>query len=211
MSVTGISSSSALSELLHAQNSQAQNAQAQSSQNSQSNNLQQVQEDFNSLGQDLGSGNLTQAQQDFSTLKSLLTSAQAQATASSSSTSAISSSNSPVQQAWDQLQQDLQSGDLGGAQQDYFNLMQALQDMGGLQYERSRQYRANSEQAEAVQQDFSSLGQALGTGNLANAQSAFASLKQDLQEYSAAGYSANSTNTSAGSAMGNSSELNVSG
>jgi chromosome segregation ATPase len=207
MSVTGISSSSLLYELLQAQGSQMQTSQTQSTQSSQSSELQQIQQDFNTLGQDLGSGNLTQAQQDFDTLKSALSSVQ------SSSSNGSSSGNSAIQQAYSQLEQDLQAGNLTGAQQDYSSLQQSLQAMGGLKAGHHHHHHGNSEQAQAVQQDFGSLGQALSSGNLSNAQSAFASLQQDLQNYSASGYtySANSTSSSPASAVGNSSELNVSG
>jgi hypothetical protein len=53
----------------------------------------------------------------------------------------------------------------------------------------------DSQGASAVQQGFNSLGQALQSGNLRNAQTAFASLQQDLQQLSPGG-SSNSASTS---------------
>ena len=84
MSVSGISSS-----LYNTENVQS--------------GIQQFQQTFRQLGQDLQSGNLSAAQSDFAALQKL----QPPGNASSSS-----QSNSPIAQAFSQLSQDLQSGNL---------------------------------------------------------------------------------------------------
>lgn len=115
MSVSGISSSS-LSTYGASGSSQ--------------NNFQQIQKEFQQLGQDLQSGNLTAAQSDFVTLtKSVPKLAEAISSPSTSSTSSTSASQSsnPLLQDFQQLSSDLQSGNLSAAQQDYTNIQQAFQ------------------------------------------------------------------------------------
>jgi hypothetical protein len=102
MSVAGISSSSLFDY---------------SRQNIQSR-MQQVQQEFQQLGQDLSSGNLSAAQTDFAALQKL----QPQ----SSATSAASGS-SPLAQDFNQLSQDLQSGNISNAQHDYTKIQQDFQ------------------------------------------------------------------------------------
>jgi hypothetical protein len=179
MSVSGISSNN-LFELLAAQNSQTQSTQSQGSQNTP---LQQIEDDFTQVGQDLQSGNLTQAQQDFSALSSAISSAQ-----TDSSGTAASGTN-PVQQAFSALQQDLQSGNLTAAQQDFAALQQSAQQAGAQPHHHHHHGSdsGQSQQTSAIQQDFNSLGQALQAGDLGTAQTAFASLQQDLQQASSTG------------------------
>ena len=81
--------------------------------------LQQFQQEFQQLGQDLTSGNLSAAQSDFVTLQNDLP--------QTSSTSTTSQSNSPIAQAFNQLSQDLQAGNLSAAQQDYSTIQQDFQ------------------------------------------------------------------------------------
>ena len=197
MSVSGISSNN-LFELLEAQNSQSLGTQSQSSQNS---TVQQIGDDFTQLGQDLQSGNLAQAQQDFATLSTALSSSQS----TPSSTSA--SSTNPIQQAFSALQQDLQNGNLSGAQQDFAALQQGLQQ-AGTQHHHHHHHGGDSQGARAVQQDFDSLEQALQSGNLSSAQTAFASLQQDLQQLSP-NSSSNSSSSTSGTNQSSSSTLNV--
>ena len=109
MSIAGIASSSLF------QNSVVQQTQ---------NRFQQIQSQFQKLGQDLQAGNLTQAQSDFATLSQELPnggqlSSQAASSSSTSSTSSTASSSSnPILQAFQSLGQDLQSGNLSAAQQE---------------------------------------------------------------------------------------------
>ena len=102
MSLSGISSSN----LFNYENQSVQNK------------MQQFQQEFQQLGQDLQSGNLSAAQTDFTTLQ--------QIGSNSTATSPTASSN-PLAQAFNQLGQDLQSGNLSAAQQDFTNIQQDLQ------------------------------------------------------------------------------------
>lgn len=202
MSVSGISGSDFIFELINAENAQAQNTQ---NSNSQSEGLSQIESEFAQLGEDLQAGNLSSAQQDFSSLSSALTSA-----ASESQTN--SASSNPVAQAFNQLQQDLQNGNLGAAQQDFAALQQALQQ--GLEGNHPHHHHhhassADSQEANTIQQDFSALAQALQSGNLSSAQTAFSTLQQDLQQFASGGAGTTSSWSSAGG-TNTSSSLNVS-
>jgi outer membrane protein assembly factor BamD (BamD/ComL family) len=169
MSVSGISSSNLY-------NYSAQNLQTQ---------INQVQQDFKQLGQDLQSGNLSAAQSDFTTLQKIKP--------QSSSTSA-SQSSSPLAQAFQKLGQDLQSGNLSGAQQDYSSIQQDFQNLATQMQGHHHHHHGGGEtstsgsstsgtSAGAIGQMFSQLGQSLQSGNLSSAQSEFASLQQELQAF----------------------------
>jgi hypothetical protein len=80
--------------------------------------LQQFQEEFQQLGQDLQSGNLSGAQADLTGLQQL-------------GPGLSSSANNPITQAFDQLSEQLQSGDLSGAEQDYSSIQQDFSGHGG--------------------------------------------------------------------------------
>lgn len=141
------------------------------SQSAQSN-LQQLQQVFKQLGQDLQSGNLSAAQSDFATLQKL----QPQSSSSSSSTQ----SNNPIAQAFNQLSSDLQSGNLSAAQQDYTTLQQAFQSQATQGHHHHR-HGGGSGGGSEINQLLSQLGTALQSGNLSTAQSTFTTLEQDLQ------------------------------
>src|ERR1700750_358939 len=100
MSIAGIASNSNLF-----QNSVVQQTQ---------NRFQQIQSQFQKLGQDLQSGNLTQAQSDFATLTQELPNggqfAPQRASGTSSTTSPASANSSAILQAFQSLGKDLQSG-----------------------------------------------------------------------------------------------------
>ena len=142
------------------------------------------------MGQDLQSGNLTQAQSDFATLSQNLSGAGPSAAANTNT--AAATSNSPLLQAFTQLGQDLQSGNLQGAQQDFTNLQQDLQQISSQQVgghhrhhhhaESSQSSSSSSQQTNPIVQAFSTLAQDLQAGNLSGAQSAFATLQNDLQQ-----------------------------
>src|SRR5277367_965248 len=114
MSVSGIANT-ALSSLLTATQS-AQNGSGQGT-------FQQIQSEFQQLGQDLQAGNLTQAQQDYATLSQNFPAAQSATTAAPT---AANSSN-PIAQAFTALSRDLQNGNISGAQQDYATIQQDFQ------------------------------------------------------------------------------------
>jgi outer membrane protein assembly factor BamD (BamD/ComL family) len=158
MSVSGISSSS----LFDFTN---QNVQKQ---------IQQFQQTFQQLGQDLQSGNLSAAQSDFATLQQL--SPQSKSTSSSQS-------NNPIAQAFSQLSQDLQSGNLSAAQQDYTTIQQAFQSQA-TQSQATHHHRhgGSGGEASAISQSLDQLGTALQSGDLSTAQSAFTTLLQELEQ-----------------------------
>jgi len=178
--------------------------------------FEQIKEQFQQLGQDLQSGNLAQAQTDYATLSNEFpgasqasTTAAATAAATSATTPATTAATTPtattgtttatgsttVAQEFAQLGQDLQSGNLQGAQQDYTNIQQtaqqnAAQQVGG--HHRGHHHRGGdsqsasststtSAQSNPIAQAFSTLSQDLQAGNLSGAQSAFATLQSDLQ------------------------------
>jgi len=90
-----------------------------------------------------------------------------------------------------QLGQDLRSGDLRAAQQDYANLERDVQQTSSQQVAgrhhlhprvESSQFSSTSQQANPIAQTFRALAQDLQAGNLSAAQSAFATLQNDLQQ-----------------------------
>jgi outer membrane protein assembly factor BamD (BamD/ComL family) len=192
MSVTGIASSllSILSGSRHQQSP-----------------IQQIRSEFQQLGQDLQSGNLTQAQSDFTTLSknlssvfqnSGITSATTPTTtaalASTAATTAPANTN-PVIQAFNQLGQDLQSGNLQAAQQDFTTIQQdAQQQQNAAQVQGHHHHHhhaersenssssSSSQQTNPVLQAFNQLAQSLQSGNLQSAQQAFSTLQTDLQQ-----------------------------
>lgn len=182
MSIAGIASNSGLF-----QNSVVQQTQ---------NRFQQIQSQFQKLGQDLQSGNLTQAQSDFSTLSQELPNG-GQFGASGTSTSAgaagaTSPTNSnPILQAFQSLGKDLQAGNLSAAQQDFANIQQSAQQAqaSGQAHHSHHHHHAGGDDSNSnspvstLQQDFTSLGQSLHSGNLSSAQQAYASLQSDLQQF----------------------------
>ena len=148
----------------------------------QSNPFQQIQNEFQTLGQDLQSGNLNGAQQVFSQLSQTFSGANQTGSATSSS---------PLAQAFQQLGQDLQSGNLQGAQQDFNTLQQdvqqSVQQAAGHHHhhfrpESSSQNSSASQLTSSISQEFSQLAQSLQGGNLQGAQQAFSTLQNDLQQ-----------------------------
>jgi len=138
------------------------------------NERQQIQQDFEQLGQDLQSGNLSAAQADFATLQKLLP--------QNSSTSATA--NDPVAQAFNQLSQDLQSGNLSAAQQAYANIQQDFQAQSGRMEGHGHHHHHQLDgEAGNFSQLLSQLGQALQSGNLSQAQQLFATLQQDFAQW----------------------------
>jgi outer membrane protein assembly factor BamD (BamD/ComL family) len=112
--------------------------QSGSASSSQSSNP--IAQAFQQLSQDLQAGNLTAAQQDFSTIQKDVQSQASQATQgagghhhqhhSHDSSSPSGSASNQVSQLLSELGQDLQSGDLSGAQQTYKSLQQDFERSG---------------------------------------------------------------------------------
>jgi len=125
---------------------------------------------FNSSGRIC---NLSAAQSDFASLQSL------EPQGNSNSSSQVSS---PISQAFNQLSQDLQSGNLSGAQQDYATLQQDVEGKVE-QGHHHHHHDGGGSQGSAISQAFQQLGQALQSGNLTSAQQAYSTLQQDLPQF----------------------------
>jgi hypothetical protein len=97
----------------------------------------------------------------------------------SSSLTQLTGSNSDnnmskMKQAWQQLGQDLQSGDLSGAQS-------AFQTIQQLRPQQSGSSGSQAQGSSQLSSDMQALGEALSSGNLSSAQSAFASVQNDMK------------------------------
>jgi hypothetical protein len=151
--------------------------------------FQQLQSEFQQLGQDLQAGNLTQVQLDYATLAKNFPNAQ----------SATTSSSNPIAQAFTALAQDLQNGNISGAQQDYATIQQDFQRQqqgsSPIHHHHHHGGGGGGQQGSRVSQALNSLSSALQAGNFSSAQTAFAALQQDLEQCSAGG----STGSTSGS------------
>lgn len=151
----------------------------------------QREQDLNAVGQDLQSGNLSAAQQAFAQLESSYpgNNGSAGSTFSSTPAASFSSSDSIYQQlqAYDkqrsadvkQLGEDLATGNLANAQQD-FNALETLGQSGP--YKSGGAF--NNDQRE---QDLNAVGQALQSGDLTGAQQAFAQLESTYERHQPVG------------------------
>jgi hypothetical protein len=163
MSISGISSSGFLGPSLQGVQSR----------------IQQFQQNFQHLGQDLQYGNLAAAQSDFAALLP---------SGSQGNSVSQTQTNNPIASDFTQLSQDLQSGNLPASQQDFAKLQQDLQN-GATQTQthHHHHHHGGSSQGSAVSQLFSQLGQALQSGNLSSAQQAYNTLLQDFQQFGQSG------------------------
>lgn len=134
---------------------------------------------FQQLGQDLASGNLSAAQSDFAALQ--------QAFAQPAAVSSSSTSN-PVTQAFQQLATDLKSGNLSAAQKDYSTIQQDLPS-SSRQFHNNHRLRIGSGPDQNIfPQGLTQLGQTSSstgsqTASPANAQQVYATLQQELQQF----------------------------
>lgn len=140
---------------------------------------QQIQQEFQQLGQDLKSGNLSAAQTDFATLQSGL---------QRNNSFSLSQSSNPIVQDFSQLASDLKVGNLSAAQQDFAALQQSLNTPGtagaqGHHHHHHASDTSGSNSPSNINQAFTQLGQALQSSNLSNAQSAYTTLQQDFQQF----------------------------
>lgn len=147
-------------------------------------NFQQIQSEFQQLGKDLQSGNLTQAQQDYATLSQNFANAQA-------STATTANTSNPTAQAFNALSQDLQNGNLSAAKQDYANIQQDFQQQqqGTSRVHHHHHHGGGGQQNNQISQALNSLSAALQSNNLSSVQTAFATLQQDLQQFTEFGAS----------------------
>jgi hypothetical protein len=87
-------------------------------------------------------------------------------------------------QAFSQIAQDLQSGNLTAAQSDYANLQQGLQQGQGLGHGHHHFHSAAASSALTQAQDaLAQLGQALQSGNLSAAQQAYTTFQADTAAF----------------------------
>ncbi|MBZ5698028.1 MAG: hypothetical protein LAN18_05720 [Acidobacteriia bacterium] len=169
---------------------------------------QQIQSEFQQLGQDLQSGNLTQAQSNFTKLSHNVPGL------NQDSTTTTGTNNNPIAQAFARLGQDLRSGNLTAAQQDYTTVQQDVQQNAGQQQVRGHHHHhhaessqdsssSSSQQTNPIVQAFRQLEQTLlQAGNLSGAQSAFSALQNDLQQiggFITTGSSSTAASTATGS------------
>lgn len=153
-----------------------------------STNFQKQQQEFKQLGQDLQSGNLSAAQQDFVTLQQDLQQTGSTSTTSATSTASTSAAQSSesISQLFQQLGEDLQSGNLSGAQQDFQSLQTDLQNLvsgqsqSGEAVHGHHHHHGGGGDSSDIGQLFDQLSQSLQSGDLSSAQSAFSSLQTAL-------------------------------
>jgi hypothetical protein len=159
---------------------------------------QQLQQDFQSLAGALQSGSLSGAQSAFSSLIQLLpnsssaVNSQTQTTATSSVSSSSNGTSSTITNDLSALGQAIQSGNLTGAQNDFTKLTQDMQSIGGGHHHHHHKTSASSQNATTasatgsttgtnlVANDLAALGQALQSGDLKNAGSAYSQLTQAI-------------------------------
>jgi hypothetical protein len=209
MSIVGILSSNFYS----ANEAQDPTGTAQSSQNNQTKS-QQIKAEFQQLGQDLQSGNLAQAQTDYATLSQNFPGATQSAAAAAAAAAAATTGAAPTPsataaaatgaatsassaaQAFAQLGQDLQSGNLQASQQDFTNLQQGLQQNANQATQGQPHHHhhhaessqaatsagSSTQQSNPISAAFGTLATDLQAGNLSGAQAAFATLQTDLQQ-----------------------------
>jgi hypothetical protein len=161
-----------------------------SSTNAYQNQFQQIRKDFLTLQTDLSSGSLATAQQAYAALTQDLQAAQqTEGGQQTGGTSQISTDLAAVGSA-------LQSGNISDAQNAFATLTQDLQN--ALQTEAAQgtqqayghhhhhHHGSGSQTASTgVSTDLAAVGSALQSGNITSAQSAFATLMQDLGNSSA--------------------------
>ncbi len=138
--------------------------------------FQQIQSQFQKVGQDLQSGNLTQAQADFATLSQQLPKPQQ---ATGATTAGPTSTLAKDLQA---LGQDLQAGNLAASQTDFATIQQDAQQSSAQAQVHHHHHGGSSQASNTLQQAFASLGTALQSGNLSSAQQAYATFQADVQQ-----------------------------
>jgi hypothetical protein len=119
-----------------------------------------------------------------------------------------------IQSDFQQLGQDLQSGNLSQAQQDFTTLQQDLQQNAGTTQVHHHHHHAgrggNSQAQSQINQAFSSLASDLQSSNLSAAQSDFATLQQDLENLNPSGLQSYTTAGAANSGQTTGSNISVS-
>jgi hypothetical protein len=95
-----------------------------------------------------------------------------------------SNGNSSVQTEFQQLGQDLQSGNLSSARQDFAAIEQSVRQRTAQILHHHHHFAAGAQSgvANTLAQEFSTLAQALQSGNVSAAQAAFSALVQGLDQ-----------------------------
>jgi hypothetical protein len=142
------------------------------------NKFQQIQSQFQKVGQDLQSGNLTQAQADFAILSQELPSAQQAGGSTTTGPTSI------LAKAFQALGQDLKAGNLAASQADFATIQQDAQQQSSGQAQGHHHHHGggSSQASNTLEQAFTSLGTALQSGNLSSAQQAYATFQSDVQQ-----------------------------
>jgi hypothetical protein len=197
MSITGVSSSNLFS------------ADPQSGPSA----AQKLKQEFQQLGTDLQAGNLSAAQADFATLQKNGPQNNAQSNTENGSqngSTASAQGSSSVATALQKLSTDLQAGSLSAAQADFSTLQQDVQgqtSQGGGRHGHHRHHGGGSENSDStstssssgsdsanpIGQLFAQLGQALQSGNLTAAQTAYSTLQKDFENFTQQGNGSAST------------------
>ena len=94
------------------------------------------------------------------------------------STQSTQSNFQQIQQAFKQLGQDLQSGNLSAAQSDFASLQKLVP-----QWSAATSSTSSSQSSSPIAQAFSQLAKDLQSGNLSAAQQDFATIQQDFQNW----------------------------
>ena len=105
-------------------------------------------------------------------------------TQSAQSGSATTQSGTSAQSEFQQLGQDLQSGNLSAARQDFANIEQGVRQRTSQILHHHHHFSASSSSSSTsgAGQDFGELAQALQSGNLSAAQTAFTALQQAIDQ-----------------------------
>lgn len=136
------------------------------------NRVQQFQQAFRQLGQDLTAGNLSAATTDFSKLQQ-----------PSTNSSTATSTGNVITQDFSQLSADLQANNITAAQQDLTKLQQDYQNQSTQSHHHHHHHGGpKASAAGEANQLLSQLGQSLQSGNLSVAQQAYTSLLQFFQQ-----------------------------
>ncbi|HXZ80054.1 MAG TPA: hypothetical protein VEG30_09005 [Terriglobales bacterium] len=135
--------------------------------------MQQFRQEFQQLGKDLQSGNLSAAQADFASLQELQPKA--------NSASSAQNSN-PIAQEFQQLSQDLRSGNLSAAQQDFAGIQQNFQSQARQVHGHHHHHHSGGD-SNGISQMLNQLGQALQSGDLSAAQTAYSTLQKEFQQF----------------------------
>jgi len=148
------------------------------------NNFAQFRKDFQAIGSALQSGDLTGAEKAFTDLQQLMPN-------SSTSNQTQNAQQNPFATDMNALSSALSgTGNLNDAQAAYAKLQQDMQSVQG-HHHHHHHHKASSTSQSSDQNplttDFQTLAQALQSGDLSGAQTAFAQLQQDFQTYNPSG------------------------